>query len=84
MKERSEKIMEPILMKDNCLRIPNITWNLYISLSVLEITRLKIEHFEKLTFLEHQIGETGFEDCGASWGSWSSVILAIGLTCVIG
>ena len=71
-------------MKDNCLRILNITRNLYISLFVLEISRLKLEHFEKLTFLEHQIGKTGSEDCGASWGSWSSVILAIGLTCVIG
>ena len=40
---------------------------------------MNLEHFERLTFLEHQIGETGSEDCGASWGSWSSVILAIGL-----
>ena len=55
-------------MKDNRLRIPNITPNLYISLSVLEIIAI----------------ETGFEDCGASLGSWSSVILAICLTCVIG
>ena len=41
-------------------------------------------YVKKLTFIEHQIGETGSEDCGACWGSWSSVILAIGLTCVIG
>ena len=28
MKERSEKKMETSIMKDNCLRIPNITRNL--------------------------------------------------------
>ena len=66
-------------MKDYCLRILNITRNLYISLSVL-----KLEHFEKLTFLKHQIGEMGSEDCGASWGFLTSVILAIGLTFVKG
>ena len=69
MKERSEKKMESSIMKENCLRIPNITRNLYLSIFVLEIIA---------------IGETGSEDCGASWGSWSSVILAIGLNCVIG
>ena len=45
---------------------------------------MKLEHLKKLTFLEHQIGETGTEDCGASWGLWSSDILATGLNCVIG
>ena len=45
-------------MKDNCLRIPNITRNLYLSLSVLEIIAIE----------EHQIGETGSKDCGAILG----------------
>ena len=45
MKERSEKKKEASLMKDNCLRIPNIIPNLYISLSVLEIIPIEIRAF---------------------------------------
>ena len=55
-------------MKDKRLRIPNITRNLYISLSVLEIIAIEVRTFEKLTFIEHKIWETGSEDCGGSWG----------------
>ena len=37
-------------MKDNCLRISNITWNLYISLSVLEIIAIEVRAFLKIDF----------------------------------
>ena len=45
MKEQSEKKMEASLMKDNCLRIPNITQNLYLSLFVLEIIAIEFRAF---------------------------------------
>ena len=50
MKERSEKKKEASLMKDNRLRIPNITRNLYISLSVLEIIAIEVRAFGKVDF----------------------------------
>ena len=50
MKERSEKKMEISIIKVNRLRIPNITRNLYISLSVLEIIAIEVRAFLKVDF----------------------------------
>ena len=55
MKERSEKKIEIFINKDNCLRIPNITRNLSLSHSFIEIIAIEVRAFSKIDFQKWSI-----------------------------
>ena len=55
MKERSEKKIKSNVEKDNCLRIPNITRNLSLSHSFIEIIAIEVGAFSKIDFQKWSI-----------------------------
>ena len=76
MKEQSEKKMESSVMKDNRLRIPNITRNLYISLSVLAIIAIENRAFWKIDFSKTPNWGNGF------WRFWGILgVVELSYTC---
>ena len=56
MKEQSEMKMDGLVKKDNCLRIPNITRNLFLSHLIIEIIAIEVKTFLKDEFQKAQIG----------------------------